>query len=123
MSHEYILDKKAPDTRSGQCLQGFRALKKPSIMEGGFSTLCVKMRKQSKIMKENVREKTRNSQNEIPFLVLPAPFRGHSVTVNPCEQSVFICAHLWLNDAAGKVRLGQSESHQYWEKVQHAQHF
>jgi hypothetical protein len=40
---QYILDKQAPGTRFDQCLQGFCALKKPSIMEGGLSALCAKI--------------------------------------------------------------------------------
>jgi hypothetical protein len=44
---EYILDNQATGARFDQCLQGFRARKKPSIMEGGVFVLCAKMWKQS----------------------------------------------------------------------------
>jgi hypothetical protein len=37
---EYILDKKAPDTHFGQCLRGFRVLKKVAIMTCTISAFC-----------------------------------------------------------------------------------
>jgi hypothetical protein len=42
---EYILDKKAPDTRFDQCLQGFRDLKKAATMACTNSAFCAKIAK------------------------------------------------------------------------------
>jgi hypothetical protein len=40
---EYILDKKAPDTRFVQCLQGFRVMKKAATMACTNSAFCAKL--------------------------------------------------------------------------------
>jgi hypothetical protein len=42
---EYILDNKAPDTCFGQCLQGFRVLKKVVTMTCTVSAFCAKIAK------------------------------------------------------------------------------
>jgi hypothetical protein len=42
---EYILDKKTPDMRFDQCLQGFRDLKKAATMACTISAFCAIMRK------------------------------------------------------------------------------
>ena len=40
---EYILDNKAPGARFGQCLRGFRVLKKVVIMTCAISAFCAIM--------------------------------------------------------------------------------
>jgi hypothetical protein len=40
---EYILDKQATGTRFGQCLQGFRVLKKVVTMTCTISAFCAKI--------------------------------------------------------------------------------
>jgi len=40
---EYILDKTSPDTPFGQCLQGFRVLKKVVTMTCTISAFCAKI--------------------------------------------------------------------------------
>jgi hypothetical protein len=40
---QYILDKQAPDTHFGQCLQGFRVVKKPPTMGCTISAFCAKI--------------------------------------------------------------------------------
>jgi hypothetical protein len=104
---ENILDKQAPDTRFGQCLQGFRVIKKVATMACTNSALCAIMRKQSWIMKaeyrsedwrrapesntKNGRNKAQESQSRFRIgtvLVPSALFCGHSVGANSPDRLI-----------------------------------